>query len=112
MPATRVIDLPGATVTAMELTVAEVRCWLVEAESGAAVDPLRAMVFEDCSLDDLARMTDADAEMLEGFTASELAPLYDAAKALNPHFFRVRAALTRVARLIEAETGSMISTAA
>ena len=40
------------------------------------------------------------------------ADIYEAAKALNPHFFRVRAALTRVAQLIEAETGSMISTAA
>lgn len=112
MPATRLIDLPGLPVTVRELTVAEVRAWLVEAEAGAPVDPLRAMVFDDCSLDDLARMADAAADVLEGYTASELAPLYEAAKALNPHFFRVRAALTRVAQLIEAETGSMISTAA
>jgi hypothetical protein len=112
MPATRLIDLPGLPVTVRELTVSEVRSWLVEVESGAPVDPLRAMVFDDCSLDDLARMADVSAARLEGLTGSELAPIYEAAKALNPHFFRVRAALTRVARLIEAETGSMISTAA
>lgn len=111
MPASRAIDLPGLSVSVRELTVAEVRAWLVEAEAGAAVDPLRAMVFDDCSLDDLARMSDVPAETLEQFTTSELAPLHDAAKALNPHFFRVRAALIRVARLIEAEAGSMISTA-
>lgn len=112
MPATRLIELPGLPVTVRELTVAEVRAWLVEAEAGAPVDPLRAMVFDDCSLDDLARMADVSAARLESFTAGELAPLHEAARALNPHFFRVRAALTRVARLIEEETGSMISTAA
>lgn len=112
MPAIREIDLPGLRVVVRELTVSEVRSWLVEAESGAPVDPLRALVFDDCSLDDLARMSDAPAEALEQFTAGELATLHDAAKGLNPHFFRVRAALTRVAQLIEAEAGSMISTAA
>lgn len=112
MPATRLINLPGLPVTVRELTVAEVRSWLVEAESGAPVDPLRAMVFDDCSLDDMARMVDVAAAALEQFTNSELEPLRDACRALNPHFFRVRAALARVAHLIETEAGSMISTEA
>lgn len=112
MPATRLIELPGLSVTARELTVAEVRSWLVESEAGAPVDPLRAMVFDDCSLDDLARMSDAAATSLEGFTNSELEPLRDACKALNPHFFRVRAALIRVVRMIEKETESLSLTAA
>ena len=47
----------------------------------------------------------------KGTPAPALAWLRDACKALNPHFFRVRAALQKVARAIEAETASMISTA-
>ena len=106
MPAMRLIELPGLSVTARELTVAEVRAWLVESEAGAPVDPLRSMVFEDCSLDDLQRMSDATAEALEGFTTSELEPLREACKALNPHFFRVRAALIRVVQMMQKETES------
>lgn len=111
MGATRIVELPGVKVTARELTVAEVRSWLVEMEAGTPVDPLGSMVFDDCSLDDLARMSDAAADSLEGLTYSEILPLRDACKALNPHFFRVRAAVQKVARAIEAESAAMISTA-
>ena len=109
--ATRIVELSGAKVTARELTVAEVRAWLIEAEAGTPVDPLRSLVFDDCSLDDLARMSDCTSAGMEMLTYGELLPLHDACKALNPHFFRVRAALQKVARAIEAETASMISTA-
>lgn len=111
MAATRVVDLPCGKVTVRELTVADVRTWLVEAEAGTEVDPLGSMVFDDCSLSDLVRMSDADKDALEGLTYSELLPLRDACKVLNPHFFRVRAALQKVARAIEAEAAAMISTA-
>jgi len=56
-------------------------------------------------------MSDVDPAALEGLTYGELAPLRDACKMLNPHFFRVRAALQKVARAIEAEVATMISTA-
>jgi hypothetical protein len=111
MGATKVVELAGAPVTVRELTVAEVRTWLVEIEAGIAVDPLGSMVFDDCSLDDLARMSDATATGMEALTYGELLPLRDACRALNPHFFRVRAAVQKVARAIEAEAASMISTA-
>lgn len=111
MAATRAVDLLCGKVTARELTVAEVRTWLVEVEAGTEVDPLGSMIFDDCSLSDLARMSDVDPAALEGLTYGELAPLRDACKMLNPHFFRVRAALQKVARAIEAEVATMISTA-
>jgi hypothetical protein len=111
MAATRAVDLPCGKVTARELTVAEVRTWLVEVEAGTAIDPLGSMVFDDCSLSDLVRMSDADPDALEGLTHGELLPLRDACKVLNPHFFRVRAALQKVARAIEVEAAAMISTA-
>lgn len=111
MAATKVVELAGVKVTVRELTVAEVRTWLAEIEAGVAVDPLGSMVFDDCSLDDLARMSDVTAAGMEALTYGELLPLRDACKALNPHFFRVRAAVQKVARAIEAEAASMISTA-
>lgn len=111
MAATKVVELAGVKVTVRELTVAEVRAWLAEIEAGVVVDPLGSMVFDDCSLDDLARMSDATAANMEALTYGELLPLRDACKALNPHFFRVRAAVQKVARAIEAEAASMISTA-
>jgi len=110
MSAIKVVELSGLSATVRELTVAEVRAWVVEQEAGAAVDPLRAMIFDDCSLDDLARMSDISAETLEGMTYSQLVPLRDACKGLNPHFFKVRAALLGVARRIQAEIESMTST--
>ncbi len=111
MPAIKVVDLPGVKVTVRELTVADVRAWVVEMEAGATVDALGSFVFDDCALADLARMSDADPASLESMTYGELLPLRDACKDLNPHFFRVRAALQKVARAIEAEAEAMISTA-
>lgn len=104
--ATRAVDLPCGKVTVRELTVADVRNWLVEVDAGVTFDALRSLVFEDCSLDDLIMMSDAEKDALERLTYSELLPLRDACKALNPHFFRVRAAMQKVARGIEAEIAS------
>ena len=108
---TRPVTLPDdISVTVKELTVGEVRNWLLDAETGVEGDPLHALVLEECSFDDLARMSDIDARALEGYTPSELAPLVAAAKELNPHFFRVRAALTATARAVQREIEQMAST--
>lgn len=111
MPATLGVDLSGRLVTVKELTVAEVRAWLVETEAGLHVDPLHALAFEDCGLADLVRMCDATAEELEAYAPSDLAPLVEACKGLNPHFFRVRAALSGAARVMLAEAEALTSTA-
>ena len=105
------VMLNGQSVTVKELTVSDVRNWVAEQEAGASVDPLRSMVFDDCSLDDLARMADIEAIALESMTFADLETLRTTCKALNPHFFRVRAALLRVARQLEAEVESMTLTA-
>ena len=111
MAASRTVELAGRTVTVRELTVGQVRDWLVEVESGKRVDPLQALAFDGFGLDDLAQMADATAADLEAYTPSELQPLIDAARGLNPHFFRVRAALSGVARLMLNEAEALISTA-
>jgi len=92
-----------------------VRSWFVDLDSNQARDPLQAMVFyplqamvfEDCGLDDLARMCDMPVEQLEEFTPSELAGVLQAARELNPFFFRVRTALNAATRhLVQAATWS------
>ena len=110
MAASEQITIGDRAVTVSELSVAKVRNWVVESEAGAAVDPLRAFVFDDCSLDDLARMCDMAADDMEQYGPMELAPLRDKCKAFNPHFFKVREALIGVSRAIEAGLGSLIST--
>ena len=111
MSATRPVTV-GAT--ARELAFGEVRDWLVETETGQAEDPLHALALEECSLADLARMSSILVRELEGYAPSDLADLIAACKALNPHFFRVRAALSSVARLMlkEAEALSLTATPA
>lgn len=110
MAATLVAELPGLAVKVRELTVAEVRDWFAERESGAPVDPLRAMMFDDCSIDDLAMMSDATAEQLEAFGETDLAVVRDKAKAINPYFFRVREALMGVSRILQQEAAWIAST--
>lgn len=111
MPATRIVKLGERSVTVRELTVAEVRDWMVETETGAGQDPLHALVLEDCGLGDLARMSDVFAFELEAYAPSDLAELIAACKALNPHFFRMRAALSNVARVMLQEAEALASSA-
>lgn len=105
--ADRVIRVGDHTIIVSELSVAEVRSWFVDLDSNQARDPLQALVFEDCGLDDLARMCDMPVEQLEEFTPSELAGVLQAARELNPFFFRVRRALNAATRqLVQAATWS------
>lgn len=112
MAATAIVDLAGRPVTIRELTVAEVRTWSREIEAGMPVDPLRCMVFEECSLDDLARMSDCPAEELEAYGRTDLQAVLDKAKAVNPYFFKVREVLFGISRILqqEAEAGLSSST--
>jgi hypothetical protein len=109
MRLTRTVEMADAfPVTVKELTVGEVRNWMLDVETGKGEDPLHALALEECSLADLARMAEIEASALEDYTPSELAPLMEAAKALNPHFFRVRAALSGVARLMLKEAEALV----
>lgn len=110
MAASGQVRIGERDITVREVSVAEVRDWIVEIEAGAQVDPLRAFVFDDCSLDDLARMCDLSAEDMERYGPLELAPLRDKCKAFNPHFFKVREALVGVSRAIQSGLDSLIST--
>ena len=96
--ASTIVQLDGFSVTVRELSVAEVRAWVTESAASTFRDPVQAMVWDDLGLDELARMCDVGAPALETFAPSELAPVMEAARALNPHFFRLRAGLEWAAR--------------
>jgi hypothetical protein len=94
MPASREVQLGAHLVTVREMTVGEVRDWMVEIEQGAQqIDPAGEYVFDDCSLQDLMRMSDATVDIFNSAAPSDIEPLRQAARELNPHFFRVRAAV-------------------
>jgi len=95
--------MPGdCSVTVHEMTVAEVRAWINDSARSTFRDPVQALAFESIGLDELARMTDFDAADLEQFTPGELAPVLQAARELNPHFFRFRSALEDASALASA----------
>jgi len=85
--------------TVRELSFADVRAWFVDLDAqlaaGTPRDPLHAMAFDDCGLDDLARLCDVPVTDLEPYPVQALHPVLAAARALNPFFFRVRSELTR-----------------
>lgn len=111
MPLTRIVTLGERTVTVRELTVAEVRAWLLEHEIGKPVDAIQALAVDACSLDDIAHLCDLSAADMEAYAPSDLAPLITACQELNPHFFKVRAALNGVARTMLAEAQALASSA-
>ena len=92
-------------VAVRELTIAEVRSALITDE--AIGDWVQSLVFDGFGLGDLLAQCDASAADLERFTPSELAPLVDACKDLNPFFFRVRAVLARSASEVLAAVEQM-----
>ena len=102
-------DGESLAVVVRELTVAEVRNALLTDE--AVGDPLQSLVFDGFGLGDLLAQCDASAADLERFTPSELAPLVDACRELNPFFFRVRAVLARSASEVLAAVEQMSLTA-
>ena len=98
MALTSQVHLGPRVVTVRELTFADVRDWLRRREILKSCDVIHALAFEDFGIDDLAEMSDATTEEMESCAPSELKPLVEACKALNPHFFRTRAALAQAAR--------------
>lgn len=110
MAAKRVVQVGNLNITVRELSYQEVRDWQVAAESGATEDAIFALAFDDCSLSDVAYMSDVEAANLEGYTPSELAELVKVCKELNPHFFRVRTALSGAVRFVEMQRDQQTST--
>jgi hypothetical protein len=101
MAASRQVQIGSLAVTVRELTVGEVRDWLASVESGQTlVDAAGEYVFEDASVQELARMCDLPVSGFDAFTPSEIEPIRQAARDLNPHFFGLRAAVAAAQKSI------------
>lgn len=104
------VSVGDLTVTVRELTVREVRDWALKAEQGLIeVDPIAALALDDASLHDVALMSDRSVGELEVLTPSELDKVVEVCRKLNPHFFRIRAAMARAALVIQAEAQRLLS---
>ncbi|MDO9596736.1 MAG: hypothetical protein Q7J47_03350 [Azoarcus sp.] len=105
--ATLPVPTPARILTVHEITVQQVRDWAVSIDTGLVpLDPVGELLHPECALADLVLMSDATPAEIEQCTSAQLDHLVATAKALNPHFFRVRAALQGVARQISQSISS------
>jgi hypothetical protein len=88
----REVVVDGVSITAFEITVAEMRRWLVDARQAVEFDLLGVTLFKqyEVTVDDLVLMSTATRAFIEGATGSELVKLVEAIKEANPFFFQFR----------------------
>ncbi len=92
------ITVNGISIKVKELTVAEVRHWMMDMaaqeESKTPEDNIAIVLdqglFEGIGLNDVVRMTDMSKCQIEHFTPSELQIVIQKCKELNPDFFGMR----------------------
>ena len=96
------VPLADREVTVRELTTAEIRAWLRDVDASpdkeGDVDLVGNMLFDDATFDDLMRMSDATAELLEQAPPSQIRALRDACKEVNADFFAMRLRIAEVGR--------------
>lgn len=106
MPAQTVINLGDLPVTVRAITARELYDWQIEIEAKASgkVTCISAydLFFDDCGLEDLARMTDQPVDVLAEYSHDELLPVLEAARGLNKPFFRLRAVMAEQAMAVKA----------
>lgn len=102
MALTHSVAVGSLTVLVRELTVREVRDWALKAEQGLIeVDAVAALALDSASLQDIELMCDKTVADLEVFAPSELAAVVEVCRKLNPHFFRIRAAMAGAALVMQ-----------
>lgn len=88
------------SVICRELTVLQVRKWLEDASQPAGMDTVSAVLFKDCSIDDIVRMTDLSEAAIDQLRPSQVEAIIATCKELNPHFFGL---LERLATALQAK---------
>lgn len=98
------IQVDGIPVTVKELTVAEVRHWMMDmierekpTEDNLVATVLDQNLFSEIGLSDIIRMTDLNRTQIDHFTPSELKMVIEQCKVLNPDFFGMRGRLLSLA---------------
>jgi hypothetical protein len=91
----REVGVDGQVIIAHEITVAEMRQWLLDMRKAEEFVLLDNLLFREheVSINDLLLMSSATRAFIEGTTATELAKLVAAVKEVNPFFFQFRQAL-------------------
>lgn len=93
MIAGNAITVGGVVVTVRELTVAEIRAWLMRREAVPATDVLGELLFVETTLDEIREFSDLSAEAQETLTPAQLREVWERVKASNADFFGMRARL-------------------
>lgn len=115
MSLTEHVRVGDKTVTVHELTVAEVRTWLLAEEQAppqeeAAIDIVEDGLLPDVTFGDLRRMSDIPENVLEAATPSELAELAEVVKRVNHFFFDLRNRIVEVSQALrEQDNGAATS---
>lgn len=99
------ITVNGLQVTVKELTVAEVRHWMMDIKQQVNFKEtedngdfiIDVGLFEDIQLSDFCRMTDLEKKQLDDFTPSELKLIQAKCEELNPNFFGLTAKIRKFA---------------
>lgn len=92
------ISVNNIQITVKELTVAEVRHWMMDMIEQEKTNENKDVVshvidqglFEEIGLSDIVRMTDMNRAQVDHFTPSELQIIIQKCKVLNPDFFGMR----------------------
>lgn len=102
MIAVKQIKADDRLITVRELTVGEIRAWLAsaEAQDDAGVDVVGALLFEQVTLDDLARMCDVSVDEMNALPLSVINQVKAAAEALNADFFALRGRIIQAAKAL------------
>lgn len=97
-------------VTVRELTVAEIRQWMADAQE-ATPDLVDNLLLRDVSLQDLTHLSSLTHEQMDPLTPSELQRVLDAAKEINSHFFELLAGVETLAKQMRSAASSAPSPA-
>ncbi|NOR70890.1 MAG: hypothetical protein GQ532_14550 [Methylomarinum sp.] len=88
-PATRKIEVADISITVREITVNEIRDWLINA-SEVKNDVVGDLILEDITIDELCRCSDLKPNQASQLTPTELNSIAEVCKELNASFFALR----------------------
>lgn len=92
MALSTVIEVAGLSVEINELTVSEIRSWLVHAETESN-DIVGNLLIDDCPLDTIVTMSSITKKQISQLTPSEIEKLKEGCQKINSHFFELIAGL-------------------
>lgn len=98
----KTLDVGGQAVQVREISIAEIRAWLMDIETQAKSETVSLYsvdrdLFEAVSLADLAKFTDLAPEVIDGLLPSQIHQVIAAVREVNPDFFAMRERMRQAA---------------